>query len=59
MVLVDGDRHGNGYITPTVYCLKIMQIIVELTSLCNIYVKGVDFDKETPDRQYQNPVCSL
>ena len=32
IVLVDGDRHGNGYITPIVYCLKIMQVVVELTN---------------------------
>ena len=32
MVLVDGDPHGNDYVTPIVYCLKIMQIFIELTN---------------------------
>ena len=32
MVLVDGDHHGDGYVTPTVYYLYIMQMIVELTN---------------------------
>ena len=32
MLLVDGDHHGYGYVTPIVYCLEIMQMIVELAN---------------------------
>ena len=47
MLLVDGNRHGIGYITPIVYCLYIM--LSWPINLCKIHVMGVDFDKETPD----------
>ena len=31
-VLVDGNRHGTGYVTTIVYCLYIMQMIAEFTN---------------------------
>ena len=36
MILVDGDRDGDDYVTTIVFCLYIMQIIVELTNAVSV-----------------------